>query len=156
MNPQTHFEQQVAPGVRVIFDAERLCYRVKSAAHEKLVIDHDHFGRMMMVDGAVRWSTADAFVHHEMMSHVPLFAHGQVERVLIVGGGDFGIAAEVLEHPGVSRLVQVEGDPQLVKLAQAYFPQITGSVFGDAPVGCTRIRNTAAELVAGRRPCSSA
>ena len=121
----------MASGVRVTFEAERLLYQVKSSAHEKLIIDNAHFGRMMMIDGAVQLSSADAFIYHEMMSHVPLLAHGHVERVLIVGGGDCGLAAEVLKHRSIRRLVQVEIDPQVVRLARSYFAGMSASVFRD-------------------------
>jgi spermidine synthase len=121
----------VAPGVQVTFEAERLLYQVKSTAHEKLIIDNAHFGRMMMIDGIVQFSSADAFILHEMMSHVALLAHGHVEHVLIVGGGDGGLAAEVLKHQSIRRLVQVETDPQVVRLAGAYFAEMNASAFRD-------------------------
>ena len=125
------FTQRVAPGVRITFEAERLRYQVRSSAHEKLVIDNAHFGRMMMIDGIVQLSSADAFIYHEMMSHVPLLSQGRVERVLILGGGDCGLAAELLKHRSVRMVVQVEADPQLVKLGRTYFPEINASVFHD-------------------------
>jgi spermidine synthase len=131
MRSEGFFTENVAPGVRVTFEAERLRYQVKSSAHEKVVIDNPHFGRMMMIDGVVQLSSADAFIYHEMMSHVPLLAHGRVERILIVGGGDGALAAEVLKHQSVQKVVQVEIDPQVVRLARRYFPDLNASVFRD-------------------------
>jgi spermidine synthase len=125
------FEQRVAPGVRVGYEAERVLHQVKSSAHEKLVMANAHFGRMMMIDGVVQLSAADEFIDREMMSHVPMLAHGAVERVLIVGGGDCGLAEEVLKHSGVRTLVQIEIDPQVVKLSQTYFSHINRPVFRD-------------------------
>jgi len=95
------------------------------------VFDSAHFGRMMMVDGVLRMTSADAFVYHEMMSHVPLLAHGRAERVLIVGGADLGLAEEVLKHRSVRKLVQVESDHETLKLARSHFGGINAPVFGD-------------------------
>jgi spermidine synthase len=67
-----------------------------------------------------RFGSADAFIHHEMMAHVPLFAHAHVERVLIVGGADCGLAEEVLKHPHVRALVQVADDPRWVDGARSH------------------------------------
>lgn len=131
MNAAASFGQRVAPGVRVTFEAERVIDRVKSAAHETVVIDNASFGRTIMIDGAVRTSNADEFIYHEMMSHVPMLAHGDVERVLIVGGADCGLAEEVLKHHGVRTLVQVEADPLMVKLARSYFAGISDRAFND-------------------------
>ena len=105
-SPAGAFAQQVAPGVQLTFEADRIVDRVGSGANEARVIDNAYFGRLLLVDGALRSSSADEFIVHEMMSHVPLLAHGRVERVLIVGGADFGLAEEVLKHRAVRKLVQ--------------------------------------------------
>ena len=42
-----------------------------------------------------------------MLTHVPILAHGAVRRVLIVGGGDGGMAREVLKHDGVEQVTMV-------------------------------------------------
>jgi spermidine synthase len=66
-----------------------------------------------------------------MMSHVPLFAHGKAKEVLIVGGGDCGIAEEVLKHKSVARLTQVEIDASVVEFAKEHFPEFTKPVLGN-------------------------
>ncbi|MFZ0151172.1 MAG: polyamine aminopropyltransferase, partial [Xanthobacteraceae bacterium] len=73
----------------------------------------------------------DEFIYQEMMSHVPLFAHGKAEDVLIIGGGDCGIAEEVLKHRTVKRLTQVEIDPAVIQFAKEHFPEFTKPVFAD-------------------------
>jgi len=131
MKAERAFVQHVAPGVQVVYEADRALHHVKSSWHEKLIIKNAHFGRMMMIDGMVRLSAADEFIYHEMMSRVPLLAHGRVERVLIVGGGDCGLAEEVLKQRSVRRLVQVESDPQWVRLSRTYSDGVNASVFRD-------------------------
>ncbi len=51
--------------------------------------------------------------------------------VLIVGGGDCGIAEEVLKHKSVKRLTQVEIDAKVVAFAKEHFPEFTKPVFAD-------------------------
>ena len=65
------------------------------------------------------------------MSHVPIFAHGKAEDVLIVGGGDCGIAEEVLKHKAVRRCTQVEIDASVIEFAKEHFPEFTRPVFKD-------------------------
>ena len=77
-----------------------------------------------MLDGATQITKRDEFIYQEMMSHVPLFAHGNAREVLIIGGGDCGIAEEVLKHKTVERLTQVEIDPAVVEFAKEHFPRI--------------------------------
>jgi spermidine synthase len=63
-----------------------------------------------------------------MMTHVPIFAHGKAREVLIVGGGDCGIAEEVLKHRSVARLTQVEIDASVVEFSREHFPEFTRHV----------------------------
>ncbi|MEM0905965.1 MAG: polyamine aminopropyltransferase [Pseudomonadota bacterium] len=90
------------------------------------------FGRVMILDGAIQVTTADEFIYHEMMAHVPLFAHGAAKEVLIIGGGDGGIAREVLRHQGVEAVTLVEIDQAVVDLAREHLPQVSDGAF-DSP-----------------------
>jgi spermidine synthase len=66
-----------------------------------------------------------------MMTHVPILAHGNAREVLIVGGGDCGIAEEVLKHNAVKRLTQVEIDASVVEFSKEHFPEFTKPVLAD-------------------------
>ena len=116
----------------------RMSYRVDNVlsetqtAHQHLVLfENPFFGKMLMLDGATQISKKDEFIYQEMMSHVPLFAHGNATDVLIIGGGDCGIAEEVLKHKTVKRLTQVEIDAKVVEFAKEHFPEFTGPGFAD-------------------------
>lgn len=123
-----------------LFDSSgfRTSYRVEAVLHETQT-DHQHlvlfthalFGKVLMLDGATQVTSKDEFIYHEMMTHVPIFAHGRARDVLIVGGGDCGIAKEVLKHAGIARLTQVEIDAAVVEFSQTHFPEFTGPVFSD-------------------------
>jgi spermidine synthase len=84
-----------------------------------------------MLDGATQVTTKDEFVYHEMMTHVPIFAHGKAKEVLIVGGGDCGIAEEALKHKSVQRVTQVEIDASVVEFSKKHFPEFTKPVLGN-------------------------
>jgi spermidine synthase len=62
---------------------------------------------------------------------VPLFAHGEVRDVLIIGGGDCGLAEEVLKHQSVRRVFQVEIDVAVVSAARRHLGAINAPVFED-------------------------
>lgn len=57
-----------------------------------------------------------------MISMLPLNSHPNPERVLIVGGGDGGVAREVIKHPQVTVVHQVEIDDRVVELSKQYLP----------------------------------
>lgn len=85
----------------------------------------------MVLDGIVQTTEGDEFIYHEMLAHVPLFAHGSARRVLIVGGGDGGMLREVVRHRDVERVVQVEVDAGVIETCREHLPNHSAGAFDD-------------------------
>jgi spermidine synthase len=126
--PETLFD---ALGFRMTYAVERVLHETRTAHQHLVLFEHALFGKVLMLDGAIQVTTRDEFIYHEMMTHVPILAHGNARDVLIVGGGDCGIAEEVLKHKAVRRLTQVEIDASVVDFAREHFPAFTGPVLSD-------------------------
>jgi spermidine synthase len=126
--PETLFDDL---GFRMTYEVERVIYEMQTEHQHLVLFEHPFFGKMLMLDGATQVTTKDEFVYHEMMTHVPILAHGHAREVLIVGGGDCGIAEEVLKHKSVQRLTQVEIDASVVEFSKEHFPEFTGPVLRD-------------------------
>lgn len=118
-------------GFRMNYRVERVLYEMQTEHQHLVLFEHKFFGKVLMLDGATQVTTKDEFVYHEMMTHVPIFAHGNAKEVLIVGGGDCGIAEEVLKHKSVKRLTQVEIDASVVEFSKEHFPEFTKPVLSD-------------------------
>ena len=118
-------------GFHVSYEVDKILYEVDTDHQQLVLFENKFFGKMLVLDGAVQITSRDEYVYQEMMSHVPLFAHGDAKNVLIVGGGDCGIAEEVLKHKTVERLTQVEIDASVVEFAKEHFPEFTKPVFAD-------------------------
>lgn len=88
------------------------------------------FGKVLALDNAIQITERDNHIYHEMLAHVPMFAHGNVKDVLIVGGGDGGCLREVLKHP-VDSATMVEIDSEVVELSRRFFPEVSGGAFLD-------------------------
>lgn len=119
-------------GIRMTLQADQMLCE-KDTEHQHLeLFKNRRFGKTLVLDGVTQITTRDAFIYAEMMAHVPLFAHSTAAHVLIIGGGDCSIAGEVLKHPEVTNVTQVEIDPAVIEFARNYFPEFTRSVFADA------------------------
>ena len=121
-------------GFRMSFAAERIVFQGKGDLQSLVLFENKRFGRMLMLDGATQVTTADEFIYSEMMSHVPILAHGSCEDVLIIGGGDCLIAEEVLKHKGVRHCVQVEIDKAVLDFSKEYFLEWNRPFFEDKRV----------------------
>jgi spermidine synthase len=123
--PETLFDEL---GFRMTYQVDRVLYETQTEHQHLVLFEHPFFGKMLMLDGATQVTAKDEFVYHEMMTHVPLLAHGNPRDVLVVGGGDCGIAEEVLKHKTVRRVTQVEIDASVVEFAKEHFPEFTKPV----------------------------
>ena len=116
------------------FIVEEILYRRKTQHQDLVIFRNKLFGRVLALDGVVQTTEGDEFVYHEMLAHVPLLAHGHARRVLVIGGGDGGIAREVLRHPGIERVTQVEIDGEVVEICKEHLPALSAGAFDDPRV----------------------
>jgi spermidine synthase len=83
-----------------------------------------HWGKLMVLDGCYMVTDKDNFLYHEMMTHPALFTHPDPKKVLVIGGGDCGTLREVLRHPNVEQVWQVEIDERVTRLSEIHFPAL--------------------------------
>ena len=105
--------------------------RVKSDFQDIVIFESFTHGRVMVLDGVIQITEGDEFVYQEMLTHVPLLAHGSAENVLIIGAGDGGVLRRVLMHKGVKRAVMVEIDGEVIRLCKEFLPKIAGDAWND-------------------------
>jgi spermidine synthase len=89
------------------------------------VFETSEYGKTLMVDGLVMCTETDEPAYHEMIVHVPMFASGQVQDVLVIGGGDGGTIREVLRHPQVKSVVLAEIDEVVIQAAKECLPSLS-------------------------------
>lgn len=126
----SRFFESPAPGLQQAYEATPL-HSEDSAFQHIDVYEHPSFGRMLVLDGAVQTTTKDEFIYHEMLVHVPLLAHPEPRRVLVIGGGDGGSLRRVLEHPTVSEAVMVEIDERVTAVCREYLSEIGRDCWDD-------------------------
>lgn len=100
---------------------------VQSPFQKIAMYETTHFGNLMVIDDVIMLSSRDNFLYHEMLSHPVLFTHPNPKNVVIIGGGDCGTLREVLKHPGVERVTQIDIDEQVTRMAEKYFPELCAS-----------------------------
>ncbi len=115
-------------------DGSAFSLKIKQKLHEEQsdfqfleIYETENFGNLMVIDGCVMLTSRDNFFYHEMMSHPVLFTHPNPKKVWIIGGGDCGTLKEVLKHPGVEEVVQIDIDERVTRLSEIYFPELCES-----------------------------
>ncbi len=86
------------------------------------VFDSPEFGKFLTSDGNIIFSEKDEFTYDEMIAHVPMAVHPKVQRVLVLGGGDGGVARELSYYDEIKVIDVVEPDSMFVDVCKQYFP----------------------------------
>ncbi|MBA2815690.1 polyamine aminopropyltransferase [Candidatus Pantoea persica] len=113
------------------FTVDKTLYREKTAHQDLIIFENAQMGRIMALDSVVQTTERDEFIYHEMMTHVPLLAHGAAKRVLIIGGGDGAMLREVSRHQQLESITMVEIDAGVVTFCQQYLPNHSQGAYQD-------------------------
>lgn len=124
------FQEQLYPGFSQSIAVTHCLFEKQTQIQKVQIFDAPVFGRVLVLDNAIQITERDNHIYHEMLVHVPMFAHGDVRDVLIVGGGDGGCLRETLKHP-VDSVTMVEIDSEVVELSRRFFPEVSGGAFQD-------------------------
>ncbi len=131
MTTENWIKETLYPDWGQRFRVKRELARVQSEFQDIVIFESFSHGRVMVLDGAIQITEADEFVYQEMLTHVPLLAHGAAQTVLIIGAGDGGVLRRVLQHRGVQRAVMVEIDGEVIRLSKQFLPNIAGDAWND-------------------------
>jgi len=97
-----------------------------------MILETDRFGRVLVLDGIVQLTEEDEGIYHEWIAHWPVFSLSKpAKHVLIIGGGDCGVAREVLRHKSVERVTMVEIDKMVCDLCRKHMPSVCEGVYQD-------------------------
>lgn len=110
------------PGVSLSLEVVKTLHRERSPYQDVMVLETKSHGRALILDGIIQCTEKDEFSYQEAIAFLPLCSHPNPKNVLIVGGGDGGVAREVAKHPQVERIVQVEIDETVLEVSKKYLP----------------------------------
>jgi spermidine synthase len=90
-------------------------------------------GKMLLLDDIIMLTEYDEFAYHEMIAHPSLHVHPNVNKVLVIGGGDGGTIREILKHSDIQEIHVCEIDEEVISVCKKHFPTLA-SGFDDPKV----------------------
>ncbi len=115
------FNEMHTQNVQMSIRVEQQLFSGESDFQRIDVFDSPEFGRFLASDGSVIISEKDEFVYDEMIVHVPMAVHPCVKRVLVIGGGDGGVARELSHYEEIESIDVVEPDKLFVDVCREFF-----------------------------------
>ena len=125
------YQETLYDGYGQRFRMDRLLHEVRTEHQHLVIFENARMGRVMALDGVIQTTEADEFIYHEMLTHVPILAHGAAKRVLIIGGGDGGMLREVRKHRSVESITMVEIDGTVVEMCKEFLPNHSKGAYDD-------------------------
>jgi spermidine synthase len=101
-----------------LYDDEILFAR--QTPYQKIVVTRFREDLRLFLDGNLQFSSLDEYRYHEALVHPALSLSVSQESVLVLGGGDGLGVREVLKWPGVKKVVLVDIDPAMTRIARTY------------------------------------
>jgi len=120
----SEIQNDLWPGQSFSLKVKKIVHEEKSEYQDIKIIETDTYGTCLILDGIIQCTSRDEFSYQEMISFLPLCSHPNPKKVLIVGGGDGGVAREVVKHPCVEEVHQVEIDERVVELSKKFLPNM--------------------------------
>lgn len=114
------FSEAHTPNVKFSIRVDRQIYSGKSEFQRIDVFESPEFGRFLVLDGYMMLTEKDEFIYHEMITHVPMAVHPNVEKVLVIGAGDGGVIRELTQYTEIKHIDMVEIDPLVVEVCRKY------------------------------------
>ncbi len=93
--------------------------RIQSA-FQRIVITRSHRDTRLFLDGDLQFSTLDEYRYHEALVHPAMSIAKNHEKILLLGAGDGFALREILKYPDVQKIILIELDPEVVKLAKNF------------------------------------
>ncbi len=122
------FYEEHDPSYGAVYIYEEYLASIRSPYQQIDVIRTKEHGKMLFIDHYMMLTEDSEFVYHEMISHIPLAAHREATRVLVIGGGDGGVVREVLKYPRIQKVTLVEIDEMVIEVCRKHFPEISKSL----------------------------
>jgi spermidine synthase len=100
---------------QALFD-DRIVFETRTPYQEIVMTQGEQDDLRLFLNGDLQFSSRDEYRYHEALVH-PAMA-GPHARVLVLGGGDGLAMREILRYPDVQRVLDVELDPRMTRLAR--------------------------------------
>jgi len=115
-------KNQQWPGQATSLEVDEVLFYKKSKMQDVLIFKSKTYGKVLVLDGVIQLTEKDECSYSEMLTHVPMFAHPDPRKVLIIGGGDGAVLREVLYHKSVESVTHVEIDDVVISSCKEHFP----------------------------------
>lgn len=86
----------------------------KTGHYQAVIYRHPQLGHVLTLDGEIQHVEAWAPLYHEPLVHLPAAFIEEPRTALLLGGGSFFAAKELLRYQSIKRVLMLDHDPDLL------------------------------------------
>ena len=95
----------------------------RSTPYQRIVVTQGPSSFQLYLNGNLQFNSADEYRYHEALVHPVMAAStSNIERVLVLGGGDGLAVRELLRYPAIKEILLIDIDPQMTSLSKQFPP----------------------------------
>ncbi len=110
----------------------KLIKQEKTPFQEIKIIESKRYGKGLLLDNAWMTTEKQEKQYHECLVHPAICGAKDLNKVLIIGGGDGGTARECLKYKQIKNLDMVEIDIRVIELSKQYLPSLGDKAWNDS------------------------
>ncbi len=119
-------------GFEIRYEVARVIFSTKSDYQQLDIIENPVFGRMLFLDNDLQIADSDAHIYNEAMI-APSRDLKTINNSLILGGGDGGIANQLLKETNC-QITLVDIDPIVIEACKNHLTKVCGNAFDNERV----------------------
>tara|TARA_X000001036_G_scaffold97572_1_gene90457 strand:- start:166 stop:888 length:723 start_codon:yes stop_codon:yes gene_type:complete len=115
-----YYEHDDTSGTSIGLEYEKYLYGCQSKFQNIEVIKTRKYGNALYLDGCFMLSETNQDYYHNTCLDL---TNMKSKKILIIGGGDYGIASMLVRRNSATRITVVEIDEKVVWVSKKYFPE---------------------------------
>jgi len=85
---------------------------------------HKILGKILVINNEIQHIEAWQLIYHEPVVHIPISFISNIKKALILGGGSFFAAMEILKYDSVEQVVMVDHDENVIKIVHDNYKHV--------------------------------
>ena len=115
-----YYEHDDSTSTSIGVEYEKYLHQSQSKYQKVEVLSTKKYGNVLYLDGCFMLSEKNQdYYHHECINLVPMTC----KNILIIGGGDYGIAAQLVKREIIRNITIVEIDSRVIEISKKFFPK---------------------------------
>jgi spermidine synthase len=112
------------------------------------------YDKCLLLNNEPQLCNNDEKEYHELIVHFPTYYISNLEKVLIIGGGDCMVLREIMKYPTIKRVDMLELDKSVISVSKKFFnidayendPRVN-IIIGDATKQILKLKNNEYDLI---------